>query len=468
MAPSNWDGYCERARGLLATQEVFPRSTRLPHSDTSYFPRSNIVKILSEFPVAKIFTCPCARCKPHSTLYGGRDHRSTTVDEGELLGQYATIYGLLIYLRHPFLISLFQQHRIYLKGRYLTEEDLDFLSSSERLDKTQLHMIRSEIVRYQYRFFVRTFQARNAITYIPPKEVIPIQEEDQPRGRGDFGEVYAFDIPDEYLDESLRSRQATTTETKRFARKIFNREWTHADPAEEWVKHLYANSLKHENLLEALAAFNHGSYFFIVFELAQCTLSDILNGNNSSVPFTSPDLWQQICGLARGLEYLHGKRVCGGAQGGRMFHLDLKPSNVLIVNKTMKIADFGLSNYKPDPQLNSSRVSGSLRHDGALAYSPPSGKVDDKYDVYSLGAIFSEVACMDIGEAHRVAKYRDRRKADLDERPEEASEQFFYPATQRLKNSVQKEHLELCKEIKRAGKRPSNTSQSHWKQEFFV
>jgi hypothetical protein len=90
---------CERARERLVGQQVTPRSKHLPRGSTSYFPRSGIVKVLTDFPVEDIFTCECGRCRHHADLQAGVDYRRQGIDRDELLGPYATIYGLLIYLK---------------------------------------------------------------------------------------------------------------------------------------------------------------------------------------------------------------------------------------------------------------------------------------------------------------------------------------------------------------------------------
>jgi hypothetical protein len=47
---------------------------------------------------------------------------------------------------------------------------------------------------------------RRTISIFSRKEILPIQEDSTPVGSGDFGQVYAFDFPREYVDESLREQ----------------------------------------------------------------------------------------------------------------------------------------------------------------------------------------------------------------------------------------------------------------------
>ncbi|WVZ83907.1 hypothetical protein U9M48_031002, partial [Paspalum notatum var. saurae] len=92
-----------------------------------------------------------------------------------------------------------------------------------------------------------------------------------------------------------------------------------------------------------------------------------------------------IKGTCEGLKYMHKD------QKTQIYHLDLKPDNILL-DKDMvpKIADFGLSMIfdKELPQNTQSRY-------GTLGYQPPehidSGKITDKFDIYSLGVVIIRI-----------------------------------------------------------------------------
>ncbi|KAF1845216.1 kinase-like protein [Cucurbitaria berberidis CBS 394.84] len=453
---------CESARERLVIRQVTPQSKHLPRGKTSYFPRSAIVDVLKEFPVQDIFTCNCARCRHYAGLQGGLDDRRQRCSDRELLGKYATIYALLIYLRYPSLISIFLRQEVSLDKGYLSRRDLRVLDQYHVLTDRQKQIIRQEVLETQHRFRVRHFIKRNEITDVDEQEILPIVERSTPIGKGDFGEVYAFELPDEYVDDDLKKLQI-----KSFARKIFDRRWTQADTAKEWVNHLYTNSLKHQNLMEALAAFEYGDYFFIVFQLAQTTLWRFLKDDAGGVTFTSQELWGQVQGLASGLAYLHGQNVTGNRwENGKMYHMDLKPSNILIVNGIMKISDFGLSRYKPDPNPSESRLIGDSRQDGAGVYAPPPGRVDEGWDVYSLGAILSEIASFDIGKTVRVEQYRRERGSDTLNGQRYGSIHFYYSETFNLKQSVVQEHYDLLQEVESRGA-PDDIDPPSWQEQFY-
>ncbi|KAH7094940.1 kinase-like domain-containing protein [Paraphoma chrysanthemicola] len=257
------------------------------------------------------------------------------------------------------------------------------------------------------------------------------------------------------------------TQISRFARKIFDERCIPTDAVKEWVHHLHANDLNHNNLMEAFAAFHHGSYFFIVLELAQCTLSDFLNGSDK-VQFSSQELWTQAQGLASGLAYLHGRKVKGGRQENEtLYHLDLKPSNILIVNNTMKISDFGLSDYKEFPRMSESILVGDSKHAGVRVYAPPSraGPESDRYDVYSLATILSEIASYDVGKTDRVVKYRKSRKCDG--QSNEGSIHFYYSTTGKTKQSVLEEHRKILQAVEESTASLAETELDRWQEAFY-
>lgn len=191
--------------------------------------------------------------------------------------------------------------------------------------------------------------------------------------------------------------------------------------------------------MPALAAFEYGNYFFILLQLAESTLSKFLQSDGIS--FTSKELWKQVSGLASGLAYLHGRRLDGVSDqwsNGKMYHLDLKPANVLIVNGIMKIADFGLSRYKEEVQFYE---SGSSRpFEGVSNYAPPPNEeACEGYDMFSIGTMLSEIVCFDIGKKARVDNYRAKREQDGSSN----SRNFFYRDSCNIKASVIQEHEDL-------------------------
>lgn len=220
----------------------------------------------------------------------------------------------------------------------------------------------------------------------------------------------------------------------------------------------------HKHIVETLGAFRYGDTFSIIFPLAESNLEDYLLKEE---PFPSEYLWKQMRGISDGLAYLHGLQDGDVDQRTKKdppkdsifiaYHLDLKPANILIINGTMQIADFGLS--KVNSQILNERYkessSGWGNEGGYKAYAPPehprSGiKNHAAHDIWSLGAIFSELKTHDIvltdAKANRrktsVLQYRKNRQIE-DAHLHDCSVSFHNGSE--LKQSVHDQHRRLLK-----------------------
>ncbi|CAG8972106.1 hypothetical protein HYALB_00011238, partial [Hymenoscyphus albidus] len=456
---------CEQVRDLLITQQKLPRSHHFPRGPIPYYPYNDIIRALSEKSHVdmkgreisrgeSVFICKCLRCQKQGGRQGGIDNRSSRWDDNDLLGNLATTYALLIVLRCPGLISAFRRRGYSLEGGYLSKEQLLFLNESDVLTAIQASNIRNEILSIQYQFRVSKFAKINEVFDLDEKETLPIYEDQDAAGEGNFGEVYPFYIPTEYIGENPRK-----LETNKFARKIYKRLPTESkkDAKEFVIQQLESNTYQHPNLMEALAAFEHGrDFFFILFEFAPSTLYKFLIGDGPV--FRPQELWKQVAGLSSGLAHLHSKGV---------IHRDLKPANILILKGVMKIADFGFASYnKPWLLPTDESPTGSLIPEGINHYSPPpSDKACEKYDVYSLGAIMSEIASFDIGNHSRLAGYRQSRLDDAGEK-HTPSRRFYYQEGYGVKLSVHEEHSSLVKTIQDESRDPQRLLHP-WREFFY-
>jgi hypothetical protein len=204
---------CAYGRVRLYGRKVKPESQHLPRqSPRYYFPSSIIREVLRETfnrtTIAEaIFLCDCPSCLNDAGVSNGNDNRADRFNAQELLEKYANTYALLIYLRHPGLIHAFREHECTLQGtRFLGNNDLQFLFT--RFDVQEASGILEEIIQEQYKFLVRKLEPRNEQTRIAAEEILPINEDPNRKGGGDFGQVRFFTIQHEdYLGDGFKAQQ---------------------------------------------------------------------------------------------------------------------------------------------------------------------------------------------------------------------------------------------------------------------
>ncbi len=120
--------------------------------------------------------------------------------------------------------------------------------------------------------------------------------------------------------------------------------------------------------------------FFAMEYLEGVSLKEYLKKSHSSL-HRKVEILKQV---AQAVAYAHKKGI---------IHRDLKPANIMMVDKQAKVMDFGLAKV----QKASRQLSQSGMVIGTLQYMPPEqaeGKirdVDERSDIYSLGAILYEI-----------------------------------------------------------------------------
>jgi hypothetical protein len=197
---------CGVALDYLEHNEVKPNSKCLPPGSASlYIPARKIRALFEDEPdgltLEMMFLCPCSRCEQDGGSVDDRSTHFNKLREQELRGDYALIYALLIYIRRPGLIRKFQKHELRLQGTmYLHDSAFEVF---HRENIVNLDVVRRKIVEKQYSFLVRTLRPYSDITAISPRELLPINEDPEPKGEGSFAEVRCF----EFQDDEYRSRE---------------------------------------------------------------------------------------------------------------------------------------------------------------------------------------------------------------------------------------------------------------------
>ncbi|KAG5804767.1 hypothetical protein H9Q74_010283 [Fusarium xylarioides] len=251
-------------------------------------------------------------------------------------------------------------------------------------------------------------------------------------GSGAFGSVYEVKIPRDHLTKHRDFNQTIKT-SELVARKDYKPAKDMEESFEKEVRsirEIFSGSSKHNNILESFGTLvikGPEPKFSLLMPLAQMDLQKYMEGT----PEISPDdRWAReriisaAIGLAGGLDFLHSKMTTVGGDRLVCYHMDLKPSNILVflhkprLERTStedrdygmiwKLSDFGLSRVKtkttPEKKLDSlferklidqsSQASPTQNPRGNGTYMPnealDKGKtMDHKSDIWSLGCIIS-------------------------------------------------------------------------------
>ncbi|KAK2650118.1 hypothetical protein Ddye_017607 [Dipteronia dyeriana] len=163
-------------------------------------------------------------------------------------------------------------------------------------------------------------------------------------------------------------------------------------------------SLSHPNIMHFLCGFadDERKECFLVMELMNRDLFSYIKeicGPRKRIPFSLPVAVDLMLQIARGMEYLHSKKI---------YHGDLSPSNILVKSRSTstegylhaKVSGFGLSSVKNFTQRSPSSPNGTLSfiwhapevlEEQEQAGSAENSKYREKSDVYSFGMVCFEL-----------------------------------------------------------------------------
>ena len=153
--------------------------------------------------------------------------------------------------------------------------------------------------------------------------------------------------------------------------------------------------LKHENIVRLVASKLEEGVGYIIMEYCdRGSLSDILYNNDVETPLSADCILKWMVEGTAGLSYLHS---------AGFVHRDVKPSNILIHENHVKLADFGIAKaYRDSTQAVSMTIAslpkGTVEYFAPEILNPdafqmhPQETFTTKSDVYAFGTVMFECA----------------------------------------------------------------------------
>ncbi|PKC66208.1 hypothetical protein RhiirA1_460010 [Rhizophagus irregularis] len=122
-------------------------------------------------------------------------------------------------------------------------------------------------------------------------------------------------------------------------------------------------------------------YSFVLEYADSGTLNTYLNENFNKLDWN--DKYNLASQLASAIEFLHEKDT---------IHRDLHGNNILIHQKNIKLADFGLSKKMAEASSNTSKILGVMPYIDPKKLENQNYKLNKKSDVYSIGVLLWQIS----------------------------------------------------------------------------
>ena len=147
--------------------------------------------------------------------------------------------------------------------------------------------------------------------------------------------------------------------------------------------------LQHPNLIHIESIWAYSGHIVIAMELAEGSLFDLMDIYR--VDYGSCIFPQHLCyylsQAAAALDFLNTRQHYLNGRRVAVRHCDVKPSNLLVLNGQIKVADFSLA-------VQVTAAMGYHRRVGTLNYTAPEllhGQLSERSDQYSLAVTYCEL-----------------------------------------------------------------------------
>jgi len=194
-------------------------------------------------------------------------------------------------------------------------------------------------------------------------------------GEGGFGQVWSSTAPDgrpvalKFIDCQGKSGTLVASEI-RMMRSL--------------------QELRHPNFIQLHGVVSSPPYIVIIMERADGSLSDLqaIYTKEAGRNVPADHLLELMEQAATALDHLAGLKLPGFSwTDGCVQHCDVKPSNLLVLGETLKVADFGLC-------ASAKQKTGDQGFRGTPPYAAPelySGRASTRTDQYGLAVTYCEL-----------------------------------------------------------------------------
>ena len=177
---------------------------------------------------------------------------------------------------------------------------------------------------------------------------------------------------------------------------------------------------KNPRIVEILGSYVYKGVYNLLFPVADMDLEEYLDGKRVSRSFKNADeMFEELRGLASALEDVHLYRCQEIELDLIGCHHDLKPSNILIFDGRLTLADFGLSRLIP-PEQGSNTIFkdclGDYFSPECLDKSLSQQKIGRPSDIWSFACLIAELITFHEYGPVGVLDFRSARRTEVSPR----------------------------------------------------
>ncbi|KAI9841499.1 MAG: hypothetical protein M1837_000660 [Sclerophora amabilis] len=442
-------------------------TTNGPNRGASFYPPSEIKRILKLSVVKDVLRCRCEkRCERLFSLDNNRDECLAL----HIFDNGREMLAILIYMGVSFMLRRFLDldfhdnnldnadismagYSKWVRDGVFTHKDIESHNPSlhrQGLEATTKAFC-ADFHIFQKRFQPPKFQRNGIRRELGSDCVFPFLEQEKVRNQSSYGTVYKINIHKDFLVGlgsspqgslvSLASNHEGSSHPQRpryaFARKELKDGVKEDDFFREKEILEFLLNLRHPNIIELYLWYRHEDLFNLVFPCYEGNLEQVMmngwvppgkviNAQNTGSSLAGHWLWRELVDIVSALVKLHDLVPSWtAARNARMKcgHFDLKPANILVSwDGRLVITDFGQASIKRVHEDGSSSLSESP---GDLVYRPPPTetyqgrteyrpKMSTAYDIWSMACILTEAVTFIMAGRERVCAFLNERKQEGD------------------------------------------------------